>query len=161
MSELIIIGYDDHGRAKAAYEEVQSAHSDFIVQLTGLALVTVDSNGKQHVETPGRLVAVSAASGALWGVLIGILFLVPGAGMLFGGALGALTGRLSKSGIDDAFRRKVGDMLTPGKAAVVIMASKVTEDKFAAALRPHGGTVLKTSLSGEDERELASELSGT
>ena len=81
--------------------------------------------------------------------------------MLFGGALGALTGRLSKSGIDDAFRRKVDAMLTPGKAAVVIMASKVTEDKFAAALRPHGGTVLKTSLSDADEKELASELSGT
>jgi uncharacterized membrane protein len=38
------------------------------------------------------------------------------------------------------------------------MASEITEDKFATALRPFGGQVLQTSLSGEDEKELAEEL---
>ena len=38
------------------------------------------------------------------------------------------------------------------------MATKVAEDKFAAALAPFGGTVLQTSLSAEDEKELAEEL---
>jgi uncharacterized membrane protein len=108
-----------------------------------------------------RIVAGSAASGALWGALIGLLFLVPGVGMLFGGALGALTGRLSKSGIDGAFRDRVKGMLTPGRAALVIMARKITEDKFFATLGAHGGEVLQTSLSEADEKELASELSGS
>lgn len=161
MSELIIIGYDDHAAAAKAYADVQSAQQDFIVELRGLALVSVDADGKQHVETPARIVAGSAASGALWGALIGLLFLVPGVGMLFGGALGALTGRLSKSGIDGAFRDRVKGMLTPGRAALVIMAGKITEDKFFASLGAHGGEVLKTSLSEADEKELASELSGS
>jgi uncharacterized membrane protein len=52
-------------------------------------------------------------------------------------------------------------MLSPGKAAVVIMATKITEDKFREAMRPYGGEVLQTSLSNEDERELAEELSGS
>lgn len=158
MSELIIIGYDDEAVAKEAYETVLTANKDFVVQLTGLALVTVDPDGKQHVETPAKIVAGSAASGALWGAIFGLLFLIPGVGLIFGGALGVVTGLLGKSGIDNAFRKRVSDLLTPGKSAVVIMASKVTEDKFAAALAPHGGTVLKTSLSDEDEKELASEL---
>ena len=34
---------------------------------------------------------------------------------------------------------------------VVIMASKITEDKFAEAMKSHGGTLLKTSLTTEDE----------
>lgn len=51
-------------------------------------------------------------------------------------------------------------LLEPGKAAVVVMARKVTEDRFAAAMGDFGGTVLKTSLSEADERELAEELAG-
>ncbi|GIG40217.1 DUF1269 domain-containing protein [Cellulomonas phragmiteti] len=161
MSELIIIGYADHDTARAAYEEVQSAQRDFVVQLTGLALVSVDDDGKQHVETPARIVGASAASGALWGAIFGLLFLVPGVGLVLGGVLGALTGRLGQSGIDSAFRERVTGLLTPGRAALVIMASKLTEDKFFAALAPHGGEVLQTSLSQAEEEELASELGGS
>jgi uncharacterized membrane protein len=40
------------------------------------------------------------------------------------------------------------------------MASKITEDKFGAALQPYGGTILQTWLSEADERELASDLAG-
>jgi uncharacterized membrane protein len=158
MSDLIIIGYDDHDTARHAYEQVMALHDDHVVDLTGLAVVTVDDEGKSHVDTPGRAISASAASGALWGALFGLLFLVPLAGVLIGGALGALMGRLSKSGIDASFRQRVQAMLAPGKAAVVIMTSKITEDKFAAALRPFGGQVLQTSLSDEDEKELAEEL---
>jgi uncharacterized membrane protein len=61
------------------------------------------------------MIARSAASGALWGALFGILFLVPVAGMLMGGALGALMGRLGKSGIDASFRQRVQSMLVPGR----------------------------------------------
>jgi uncharacterized membrane protein len=123
-------------------------------------VVSVDADGRTHVDTTSRIVGVSAASGALWGAIFGILFLLPGLGLLTGAALGGLVGRLSKSGVDDRFRQQVGDLLKPGAAAVVIMASKVTDDKFTMAMRPHGGTVLKTSLSDEDEKELADQLAG-
>jgi uncharacterized membrane protein len=158
MSDLIIIGYDDHGTAKQAYDQVLTLQRDYIVELAGLALVSVDEQGKSHVDTPGKIVAGSAASGALWGTLFGLLFLVPFAGMVVGGALGALMGKLGKSGIDSSFRARVQAMLTPGRAAVVVMATKMTEDRFAAAMRPFGGELLQTSLSQEDERELAEEL---
>lgn len=160
MSELIIIGYDDQDSAKKAYDQVLTLQRDFVVNLNGLALVSVDADGKKHVETPSRIVGVSAASGALWGAVLGILFLVPGVGMLLGGALGALMGKLSRSGINDQFKTRVEGLLTPGKTAVVLMASKLTEDKFASAMKPFGGTVLQTSLSDEDEKELADELGG-
>ena len=41
------------------------------------------------------------------------------------------------------------------------MAEKITEDKFADRMAPHGGTLLKTSMSEADERELAHDLSAT
>jgi len=158
MSELIVIGYDNQATATKAYNQVLGLNKDFVVTLTGLALVTVDAEGKSHVETPQKIVGVSAASGALWGMLIGLLFFVPGIGLIVGGAMGALFGKLSKTGINDRFRSQVQEMLHPGSAAVVIMASKITEDKFADAMGPFGGKLLKTSLSEQDEKELAAEL---
>jgi len=158
MSELIVIGYDDQATAAQAYNQVLALNRDFVVRLSGLALVTVDLDGKEHVETPRKIVGVSAASGALWGMLLGLLFFVPGVGLLLGGAMGALFGKLSKSGFNDQFRAQVQDMLHPGSAAVVVMASKITEDKFADAMAPFGGKLLKTSLSEQDEQELAAEL---
>ena len=158
MSELIIIGYDDHAKATSAYNEVMALQGDFVVELKGLAIVTVDEEGKSHVETPQKIVGMSAASGALWGMLLGLLFFVPFFGLALGGLMGALFGKLGKSGINDEFRSQVNSLLEPGKAAVVIMASKITEDKFADRMSPFGGTLLKTSLSEEDEKELAHEL---
>jgi uncharacterized membrane protein len=158
VSELIVIGYDSPATATGAYNQVMALNKDFVVTLSGLAIVTVDADGKSHVETPQKIVGVSAASGALWGMLIGLLFFVPGVGLLLGGAMGALFGKLGKTGVNDQFRAQVQDMLKPGTAAVVVMASKITEDKFAEAMGPFGGTLLKTSLSEEDEKELASEL---
>lgn len=159
MSDLIVIGYEDHATARQAYNEVQRLQQDFIVDLRGLAIVDVDHDGKTHVDTPKRIIGTSAVSGALFGMLLGLLFFVPGMALL-GGAVGAFMGVLGKSGIDAQFRDRVEHLIEPGHSAVVIMAAKVTEDKFGLAMQQFGGTVLKTSLSDSDEKELAEELAG-
>ncbi|MEV0570350.1 DUF1269 domain-containing protein [Dactylosporangium sp. NPDC050588] len=157
MSDLIVIGYENPQNARQAYEQVQRLQQDFVVDLRGLAIVDVDANGKTHVDTPQRIIGTSAAGGALFGLLLGLLFFVPGMALL-GGAIGALMGKLNKSGINAEFRNRVEHLLEPGHSAVVIMASKVTEDRFASAMRPFNGVILKTSLSESDEKELAEEL---
>jgi uncharacterized membrane protein len=159
MSDLIVIGYENPQTARQAYEQVQRLQQDFVVDLAGLAIVDVDADGKTHVDTPRRIIGASAVSGALFGLLLGILFFVPGMALL-GGAIGALMGKFNQSGVDARFRDQVEHLLDPGHSAVVIMASKITEDKFATAMQPFGGTILKTSLSESDEKELAEELAG-
>ena len=93
-------------------------------------------------------------------MVLGMIILTPGIGVV-GAAVGGLIGKLSQMGVDNKFRDKVRSLLAPGSSAVVIMASKVTEDRFAAAMEEFGGTVLKTSLPEESERELAEQLAGT
>jgi uncharacterized membrane protein len=159
MSDLIVIGYEDRQTAERAYDQVQRLQKDFIVDLRGLAIIHVDADGKKHVDTPQRIIGTSAATGAMFGLLIGLLFFVPGM-VLLGGAVGALMGTFNKSGIDAQFRSRVEHLVEPGHSAVVIMASKITEDKFGAAMQPFGGTILKTSMSETDEKELAEELAG-
>ena len=159
MSDLIVIGYESPQTARQAYEQVQHLQRDFIVDLRGLAIVNVDHDGKTHVDTPQRFVGASAAAGATFGLLIGLLFFVPGM-VLLGGTVGALIGKFNKMGINKEFRERVAHLIEPGHSAVVIMAAKITEDKFSAAMQPFGGTVLKTSMSEADEKELATELAG-
>ncbi|MCX5391311.1 DUF1269 domain-containing protein [Streptomyces sp. NPDC006482] len=162
MSELIVIGYDDHAVATKAFKAVQKLRDDHVVELKGLAVVRVDMDGETHVDTPKKTeeVALSATAGALWGMVLGIVILTPGIGVV-GAAVGGLIGKLNQMGVDNGFRKKVSELLEPGSAAVVIMASKITEDRFAAAMEPFGGTVLKTSLPEDRERELAEQLTGS
>ena len=51
-------------------------------------------------------------------------------------------------------------MLKPGTSALFLMLEKVTPDKAVEAMSKYGGTVLKTSLSKEDEKELQEALHG-
>ncbi|WP_104089912.1 DUF1269 domain-containing protein [Arthrobacter sp. GMC3] len=162
MADLIVIAFDSEQEAEDAYEVVQQLQKDLIVELSGLALVKVDSEGRTKVEYPGATgkIGVGVAHGALFGTLIGILFFVPFAGLVFGGLFGALFSGLDKTGLDEQFRGRVKSTVTAGKSAVVIYAVKLTEDKFAAALAPYNGTVVQTSLSAEQEQELIHDLKG-
>ncbi|MFB2582665.1 DUF1269 domain-containing protein [Herbiconiux sp. P15] len=161
MADLIVIAFDTEKDAEGAYEKVQELDGDLIVQLAGLALVKVDEDGKTHVDHPGAVgnIGLGAAGGALFGTLIGILFLVPFVGLVFGGLMGALFAGIDKTGLNSEFRAQVRDSVSAGKSAVVIYTTKITEDKFAAALAPFNGTIIKTSLSVEDEQALIHDLS--
>lgn len=160
VADLIVIAFDSETDAEAAYAQVQRLQDDLVVELSGLALVKVDAEGKTQVEYPGPAgkIGVGVAGGALFGTLIGILFFVPVVGLVFGGLFGALFAGIDKTGLDSEFRNRVKSVVSAGKSAVVIYANKITEDKFAAALAPYKGTVVQTSLSEDVERELIHDL---
>jgi uncharacterized membrane protein len=80
--------------------------------------------------------------------------------MAVGAGLGAVFGKIEKSGIDKSFQQQVRDMLQPGTSALFIVVEKVTPDKAVAGLQEFGGTVLKSSLSNEAQSELQSALHG-
>jgi uncharacterized membrane protein len=161
MADLIVISFDSESQAEAAYNRVLELQDDLVVELAGLALVKVDGEGKTHVETPGSAgkVGLGVAGGAFFGALLGILFFIPFVGLIAGGAMGALFAGLDRTGINAEFRDRVKGSVRAGKSAIVVYATKLTEDKFAAALEPYKGTVVQTSLSEQDEHELAHDIS--
>ena len=69
-------------------------------------------------------------------------------------------GKVTKTGIDKEFQDQVRGMLKPGTSALFLMVEKVTPDKAVEAMSKYGGTVLKTSLSKEGEKELQDALHG-
>ena len=159
MADLVVLGYPDEATAKRAYAKVQELEKDLVIDGT-TATLTRAADGKIRVETPTGATSAGAAGGALWGGLIGLLFLVPVGGIILGGILGAMMGKVADMGIDDEFRKRVQDVLQPGSSAVVMLFSKVTPDKALEAMAPFGGQVLRTSLTHEAEAEITKALAG-
>jgi len=81
-------------------------------------------------------------------------------GMAIGAGMGALMGKLTKTSIDRQFQDQVRDLVKPGTSALFLMLEKVTPDKAVEAMSKYGGTVLKTSLSKDDEQQLQDALHG-
>ena len=160
MSDLIAIGYPDEATAEAAADEARQLAKDLIIEPDAIAVIARDKEGKYHVHTSHHLVGAGATWGMFWGLLFGVLFFVPVAGIAIGAGLGALMGKVSKSGIDRQFEDQVRGMLTPGTSALFLMVEKVTPDKAIEAMSKYGGTVLKTSLSKEGEKDLQEALHG-
>ena len=160
MSDLIAIGYPDEATAEAAADEARQLAKDLIIEPDAIAVIARDKEGKYHVHTSHHLVGAGATWGMFWGLLFGVLFFVPVAGIAIGAGLGALMGKVSKSGIDRQFEDQVRGMLTPGTSALFLMVEKVTPDKAIEAMSKYGGTVLKTSLSKEGEKDLQDALHG-
>jgi uncharacterized membrane protein len=125
---------------------------------------TSDGQVKMHqsVNLTVAGAGVGAASGALWGTLIGLIFLNPLAGTVVGAGIGAGTGAISGSltdiGIQDDLLGQIGQALEPGKAAVFFLARSATVDRVIEAIRPYHPTVIQTNLSRDSERALIEQL---
>ena len=161
MADLIAIGYPDEATAEAAAEEARRLAQDLIIQPDAIAVIVRDKEGDYHVHTNHHAVGGGATWGMFWGFLFGLLFFIPVFGMAVGVGLGALMGKFAKTSIDKQFQDQVRGMVQPGTSALFLMLEKVTPDKAVEAMSKYGGTVLKTSLSKDDEKDLQEALHGT
>ena len=162
MADLIAIGYPDETTAFAAADEARRLAADLIIQPDAIAVIARDKDGSYRRSTTSHHPMTKGASwGLFWGFLFGLLFFIPVFGMAVGAGLGALMGTFAKTSIDRQFQDQVRDMVQPGTSALFLMLEKVTPDKAVDAMSKYGGTVLKTSLSKDDEKELQDALHGT
>jgi uncharacterized membrane protein len=99
-------------------------------------------------------VGAGAVGGAFWGMLIGLFFWMPWLGLALGAVVGAISGKLSDYGINDDFINEVGATIQPGGSALFLLISKWTEDKALERLKKFNATVVRTSLSNEEEEKL-------
>ena len=168
MSDLVCIAFKGRDTADQVLNDLRSMQKAHLVDLEDACVVTRDQEGKLHLKQAVNLVATGAISGgtwgALWGTLVGILFMNPLAGLVIGAAAGAgggaLSGALVDYGINDDFIKSLGEQICPDTSALFVLLRKVTLDKVMPELSKYEGTVIRTSLSNEQERELREALSG-
>lgn len=166
MSDLIIVGFDRPDEADRVLTQLNRMRREYLIDLADAVVVIRDPDGKvqikQSISMIGQGASYGTLSGALWGTLIGFLFLNPLAGMAIGGAVGAgsgaLTGSLVDYGINDDFIREMGETLAPNSSALFLLVRKVQPEKVLAELSAFNGRVLRTSLSPEQEAQLREAL---
>ncbi|HWM11941.1 MAG TPA: DUF1269 domain-containing protein [Solirubrobacteraceae bacterium] len=161
MSTLIAIGYPDLETAEKVRQELIEATKEHLLRLEDAVVVTHGDDGKIKLHQAMSTTGAGAAGGALWGGLIGLIFLAPLLGMAVGAASGALGGKLTDAGINDDFMKELGTHLQPGAAALIALGQSDARDKLLERIKPFGGNVIQTSLDNDSEERLRAALQGT
>lgn len=167
MSELVVVCFGNTDDADRVLNELRRMQTEYLLELEDAVVVVRPPQGKLELKQSINLAGAGAVSGGLYGglfgSLIGLLFLNPLAGLAVGGVLGAGSGALSGSlvdyGINDDFIRSLGQQLKPDSSALFVLVRKAQPDKVLQALSRFRGTVLRTSLSPEQESRLQQALS--
>src|SRR5215813_9887242 len=159
MSTLVVIGYNDIFKAEEVRITLLKMQRDYLIDMEDAVVAVKDPTGKVKLHQAINLTAAGAVRGGFWGSLIGLIFLNPLLGLAVGAGAGAVSGALSDVGIDDNFMKDLAATMKPGSSALFVLVRKATPDKVLEELKGTGGTLLRTSLSHEDEAKLQAALS--
>ena len=158
MSNLVVIVYPNEEKAEEVRKRLFELQVEHLIKIGDAVIATKTESGSVKLNQMMNLTAAGAASGSMWGLLIGVLFLNPLIGVAAGAASGALGGALTDVGINDPFMKKLAETIEPGSAALFVLVKEITTDKVLAAIKGYGGVVLKTSFDETKEQALRDAL---
>ncbi len=158
MSDLVAIAYPDLETAREVARNVGEAQKAHLIELDDMVIAEHRDNGKIKLHQPS-MAGVGAAGGALWGGLIGLIFLAPLLGMAIGAASGAAAGAMTDAGVDDKFMKDLGAKLPVNGAALIVLVRKMNPEKILAEVKVPG-EVIQTSLPSDTEQALRDALAG-
>ena len=160
MADLVVISFPTEAKAEEVRQKLLGMQKEYLIELGDAVIAVKDAHGRIKLNQLLGTTAVGAVSGAFWGSLIGLIFLMPLAGAAIGAASGAIGGALTDVGINDKWMKEVAVAIQPGTAALFLLIRKVTADKVLEGLRGEGGTVMRTSLDHTKEAALQAALAG-
>jgi uncharacterized membrane protein len=177
MAELIVVGFkQDMHRASEVLNTLQEMNDSWVVDLSDGVAVYRDYKGRLRVDQSYRMTTgQGAAWGAIVGGIIGALVAAPVAavagaaaalttGSVSGVALGATVGAIDAGswkedfGISEDFVERVGTMVQPGDSAIFALLRSIDPDLVEARFRGHGGTILRTTLSPDQQAKVEATL---
>lgn len=160
MSTLIVVGYNDIHKAEEVRLQLWKLQRDYLLDLEDAVVVVKNDKGKVKLHQAFNLTSAGAMNGGFWGALIGLMFLNPLLGLAVGASAGAVSGALTDVGIDDNFMKELGSTMKPSTSSLFVLLRNpsAAPDKVLEELKGTGGTILKTSLSHEDEAKLQAAL---
>ena len=128
MAALLAFGYDDETTAHAAAEEAHRLADELRIDPDAVAVIVRGGDGAYTVTTNHG--EAGATCGMFWSPLFSALFF-----------------DAEPTGLDQAFDRRVRDMLKPGTSALFIIVERVGPETAVEGLRQYGGTIADSSLS--------------
>jgi uncharacterized membrane protein len=151
--QLVVLGVHNRDDVERLFDLAGDLAQQELLQLQDAAYAYRDDKGKVRIHQAISLTGAGAASGALWGTLIGLLFLNPLAALAIGAASGAVAGKLADVGINDDIIKQIASQ-PRGAGRRCLLARSATVDKVITAVKPFNSTVIQTNLTKEREEEL-------
>jgi len=151
---MVVLAFDAEDGAEQARNKLVELNNQYVLNLVDAVQVVRHADGKVKVKPLRSLTGVGAMGGAFWGLLFGVLFFAPVLGVAVGAASGAIAGHFSSYGLSKEFLKQIENALKPGTSALGILAANVTIDKVVSALSVLHPTVMRSSLSSDQEAKL-------
>jgi uncharacterized membrane protein len=183
VAELIVVGFKkDMYRASEVLNDLQELNDDWIVDLHDAVAVYRDYGAKLRVDQSYQMTTGEGAGwGAFWGLMIGSILAIPftagasaaaagaalATGAISGTAIGAGLGAADASswkdefGIPDDFVQQVGTLVQPGDSAIFAILRVGNPDVVADEFRGYGGTILRTTLSRDQQAKVEKVLTAS
>ncbi len=157
MSQLLVITFESRETAGQAAERLKGVQKAHAVDISDMAVVEKDSDGKVHVHHGVDTVTAGGATiGGALGLLLGIVFF-PVAGLAIGAIAGGLIGRSLHQNVDKNLVKDVTEDLTNDSSALFVLGSG-TMAGIVGALDPYKGKVYQTTLDPEAEAQIQEAL---
>lgn len=158
MSSLVVVSYPYEYQAEEVRLRLLQMQKEYLVDLEDAAIAVRKENGKIKLRQLYNLTGAGAVSGGFWGLLVGLIFLNPLLGAAVGAGAGAVSGALADVGVNDRFMKELAERLKPGGSMLFVLFRSISLDKALKELEGTGGTIIRTSLSHEDEDRLRAAL---
>jgi uncharacterized membrane protein len=158
MSTLVAIAYPDVDTAQRVRGELVQATKEHLLELEDAVVVEHRPDGKIKLHQAMSPGGAGAAGGALWGGLIGLIFLAPLFGMAIGAAAGGVAGKMTDVGVNDDFMKNLGAKLEAGGAALIVLGRAQAPERVVDRVKQYGGEVIQTSLDADQEEHLRAAL---
>jgi len=158
MNDLLVIAFPTEEKAEQVRQKLFTMQKEYLIEMGDAVVAVKDADGAIKLNQLFNTTAIGGVSGAFWGALIGLIFMMPLAGAALGAASGAVSGALTDFGIDDKFMKDVASVIPPGGAALFVLVRKMTTDKVLEGLKGVGGVVLRTSFEKSREDAIRAAL---
>jgi uncharacterized membrane protein len=162
---LVVLAFDSPLKSREAFLAFQRLQVEGLLAVHDAVFIEKDESGQTAVlETIDPQPASSAASGGIWGALLGTLIAGP-VGTLVGaataGGLSAIAAKLIDLGIPDAIVKEIEEATPPKSSALALLLSHVNADGLEHELTRFSGTKLvRSDLTPFTVQRLRNALAG-
>jgi len=152
---LTVLAFDNPTQAFQLQEALVKLQGESVHDFQDAVVVTRNAAGEVKVHSAINAVTGAVAAGSVAGLVLGSIFLLGFPGSVVGAGAGAIVGALSNLGVEDRFRKDLGEALKPGTSALAVIGTAQL-DKLKERIGPllKGCIWLKTTVNAEREAEI-------
>jgi uncharacterized membrane protein len=160
MTAFTVWKFDDPEAADRSSAVLEAAEADGLVKILDHAVVSWPVGASRPKTDHGHDTAKTDTGwGALWGLVLGSLFLMPLLGAAAGAGIGALHGAMKGVGITKEQLETIRSQITEGTSALFLMTEEGDLDRLGERFHGEHSKLIATNLTAE-ERDLLLETFG-